>query len=179
MSLHFKSYRLKRAVAAAAALCFAIFGLNTNSALAHKTYIAASHIVWNENSFTLEVEHSLLWHDVETVITVRRDKRFSFDLGEEVSVPLMQEYIADRFILDVDGKHQKLTWVGMKFNEDKLNVMFTVKLDAPPTKLIILDGLMTDVFDTHKNKVIVEAYNKKWVFDLTRTDVEAKIDLTE
>lgn len=163
----------------AAALCFAMLGLTTGSAFAHKTYVAASHIVWNENTFTLEVEHSLLWHDVETAITVRSNKRFSFDLDEDVTVALMQEYIADRFILAVDGNHLALTWVGMAFSEDKVNVMFTAKLDTPPKKLLILDGLMTDVFDTHKNKVIIEANGKKWVHDLTRTDVEVKVDLTQ
>lgn len=163
----------------AAALCFAVLGFNTNAARAHKNYVAVANIVWNENTFTLEVQHTLMWHDVETVITVRRDKRFSFDLGEAVSVPLMKEYIADRFIIDVDGEYLPLTWVGMTFDEDKLNITYKAKLDSPPKKLIILDGLMTDFFESHKNKVIVEANDQKWVFNLTRKDVEVKIDLTQ
>lgn len=179
MSLMMQRYRIKRAVAIAAALCFAVLCFTTNAALAHKNYVAEANIVWNENTFTLEVRHTLMWHDVETVITVRRDKRFSFDLGEAVSVPLMKEYIADRFIIDVDGQYLPLTWVGMTFDEDRLNITYKAKLDSPPKKLIILDGLMTDFFESHKNKVIVEANDQEWVFDLTREDVEVKIDLTQ
>ncbi len=163
----------------AAALCYAVFGLSTGSLLAHKLYAGASRIYWNENTFTIEVEHALLWHDVETAITTRRDERFSFDLGEAVSVPLMKEYILDRFILEVDGKYQPLTWVGMVFTDDKINVMFQAKLDTPPIRLLILDGLMTDVFDKHQNEVTVEANGKKWVHTLTRKDVEIKIDLLD
>ncbi len=179
MLLSLKRYTIKGAVAMAAALFFTVLGFNANAALAHKNYIAVANIVWNENTFTLDVQHTLMWHDVETVITARRDKRFSFDLGETVSVPLMKEYIADRFIIDVDGEYLPLIWVGMAFDEDKLNVTYKAKLHRPPTKLIILDGLMTDFFETHKNKVIIEANDKKWVFDLNRKDVEVKIDLTE
>lgn len=163
----------------AAALFITVLGFNANAALAHKNYFAVAKIIWNENTFTLEVHHTLMWHDVETVITVRRDKRFSFDLGEAVSVPLMKEYIADRFIIDVDGQYLPLTWVGMTFDEDKLNVVYKAKLERPPKKMIVLDGLMTDFFENHKNKVIVEANDKKWVYDLSRKDVEVKIDLME
>ena len=168
-----------RAAAIVAALAFGAFATTLGSALAHKIYVGATHIVWNEKSFEIEVEHSLLWHDVETAITVRMNKRFSFDMGEEVSIPLMQEYIADRFILEMDGVQQQLTWLGMSFNQDRLNIAYTAKLDNPPTKLLILDGLMTDVFESHKNKVTVEAYGKKWVKDLTRKDVEVILDLIE
>ncbi len=177
MSLLSKPNNTYRAVATAAALCFMMALVISGKAYAHKIYVAASHIVWNEKTFTLEVEHSLLWHDVETAITVRSNKRFSFDQGEAISEPLMKEYIADRFILEVDGEHQALEWVGMTFNQDKLNVMFKAKLDTPPSKLLVLDGLMTDVFESHKNKVIIEAYGKKWSYDLTRKKVEVKLDL--
>lgn len=179
MSILSNRYSISRAVAVAAVLCFVIIAAPASNALFHKIYVATSHIVWNEKASTVEVKHSFLWHDLETVLTVRSDNRFSFDQGEDVSVPLLKEYIADRFILEIDGKKQQLLWVGMAFDNDKLHVRYTINRAKPPQKLLILDGLMTDILETHKNTVIVEAYGKKWEHNLNRKDVEVKLDLSK
>lgn len=143
----------------------------------HEYYVGLTEIKFNSEKERLEIISRLFHDDFENVLKVRYDKSLTLrpsKQSENVEA-YIKLYFEKKLLIETDGQKQPLSYVGYKFDEDRINVFFKVVEIKDFNKINIQNLLLTDVIEEQKNIVHCFKLKQKESVLLTRFDSEAML----
>ncbi|MCM8567910.1 hypothetical protein NE848_00845 [Gramella jeungdoensis] len=124
----------------------------------HETYLSVTEIEYDKESTSLQIVSRVFIDDFENVLSKRYQQEISLSYEDdlEANKDVISRYIAQKLKIKVDGKDQKLKFLGSKFDADQI-VLFIEGPNVENFKKIRVENLiLTDLFDSQKNIVHVK-----------------------
>ncbi len=148
------------------------------STLNHEYYVGLTEIKLNPKKERLEIISRLFHDDFENVLKARYGK--SIDLrpskqSKDVET-YIQLYFDKKLNIKTDNETQKLSFLGYKFEDDRINIYFKITGIQIFNNINIQNLLLTDVIEEQKNIVHCFKPNQKKSVLLTRFDSEALLN---
>lgn len=145
------------------------------STLNHEYYVGLTEIKFNPKKERLEIISRLFQDDFENVLKARygkdlmlRPTKQSQDIDAYIKL-----YFNKKLNLKTNNQKQTLSYLGYKFDEERINVFFEVVRIKNFNKLSIQNLLLTDIIEDQKNIVHCFKHNQKKSVLLTRFKSEA------
>lgn len=126
--------------------------------IAHKFYVSATDIEYNERQRSLQVISHVFTDDLESLLKTRYNKElYLIKEGEHPAADeFVKQYFQDKLHITVNGKKRSLKYLGKEYDKDQLLVYIEVE-DVEPVKSIkVENAVLTDLFPEQKNVVKVE-----------------------
>lgn len=125
---------------------------------AHKFYVSATNIEYNEHNKSLQIISHVFTDDLEKLLQERYSKDlFLLKEGEHPRADsYIQKYFQDKLHIRVNGKELELNYLGKEYDKDELLVYIEVKNVEPIRSIFVENGVLTDIFPEQKNVVKVE-----------------------
>lgn len=125
---------------------------------AHKFYVSATDIEYNEENRSLQIISYLFTDDMENLLKTRySEDLFLLKEGEhEQADQYLKKYFRDKLKISVNGKPRQFRFVGKEYDKDQLLVYLEVEDVEPFTNISVENGVLTDLFPEQKNVVKVE-----------------------
>lgn len=145
---------------------------------AHKFYVSATDIEYNDKTNSLQIISHVFTDDLEKLLQERYDKElFLLKEGEHSKADgFVEKYFQDKLRISVNGKEQKLNYVGKEYDKDQLLVYLEAENVEPPTNISVENAVLTDLFPEQKNVVKVEHMDKVKSLLLTRNEVRGSLN---
>ncbi len=145
------------------------------SSLNHEYYVGLTEIKFNPEKERLEIITRLFYDDFENVLKARYGNELVLKPSEQSKnvEDFIQMYFDKKISITTDGQTQKLTYLGFKFDEDRINIYLKITDIQNFTSLAIQNLLLTDVIEKQKNIVHCFKLKQKESVLLTRFDSEA------
>ena len=151
------------------------------SATAHKYYLSVTDVVYNEESGSIQMITRLFYDDLEAVLKERYDESIRIDATEDQEEldRYIEKYVAIKLKLAINGEDQKITYVGMEY-EDDYAVVYTEVPNIKSIKSLHIENLLlTDLFTEQKNMMHTTFSKKKKSFLLTLGNANAVLNFSE
>jgi len=123
-------------------------------ALAHRAQTVLTTVMWNASSSVLEVTHRLHAHDAELTLAATTGVQ-SVDITQVKNQAQLLLYIEKQFTMTDGGKTIALQPLGAEMEGEAILVYQECRLAAPPRGLLIVNGILRDVFEGQTNLVNV------------------------
>jgi len=145
------------------------------STLNHEYYVGLTEIKFNPEKERLEVISRLFHDDFENVLKARYGKNIDLRPSKQSKdvETFIQLYFDKKLHIKTDDKTQKLSYLGYKFDDDRINIYFKIIDIQNFRTLNIQNLLLTDVIEKQKNIVHCFKLQQKESVLLTRFDSEA------
>lgn len=142
---------------------------------AHNFHAALTDISYNAHTGSTEVVHTYMTHDVEALMADLYGRQF--DLSDPDDQAALRKYVEKRFwLIDKDGKHLALNWVGMQFDTDSV-VVFQEAVRTPSSNVAAIhDGVLSDFLPDQLNTVNLTVDGKLRTFGFTSSRPELPVD---
>ena len=145
--------------------------------LAHQQKIAISTISLNPRSGMIELVHQVPAHDAEHALRVQGTKNADV-VGSAASREAFARYVAQRFVLLVDGTIVTPTYVGSEMKGGSLMVYQETPASAPGARLTVNSQILTDVWARQENRVNIGSGTKVETLIFTARDPASNVVLT-
>ena len=125
---------------------------------AHKFYVSATDIEYNEKQRSLQIISHVFTDDLEDLLQSRYSKELVLVKDDEhpAADEYVEKYFQSKLRVKVNGKDRKLNYIGKEYDKDQLLVYLEVE-DVEPVKTIgVENAVLTDLFPEQKNVVKVE-----------------------
>ena len=125
-------------------------------AFAHRQKQVLTTISWNAQTKNLEVIHDLFAHDAEAALAQlgRLDKPDLTPLRARAKLAL---YTQEHFrVKSLDGANISLSIVGAEVDSNLAHVYLQSPLPTRPKGLFISDTILTDIFPSETNRVLLD-----------------------
>lgn len=145
------------------------------STLNHEYFVGLTEIKFNQEKERLELISRLFHNDFEKVLKTRygNDIILKPSAQSKNIEAYIQMYFDKKLSVKTDNHIQKLSYLGYKFDEDRINIFFKI-INIKDFKTINIQNLLlTDVFEKQKNIVHCFKLKQKKSVLLTRFDSEA------
>jgi len=137
---------------------FTLTSFSTN----HKFYVSVTEIEHNEKNQSLQVISRVFTDDLESLLKKRYDPRVR--LGKKVETPganiFIQEYLQQRFTVEIDGKPLKIKFLGKEYENDMTLFYIEIPEVKKFSKIHIKNTVLLDMFEEQKNLVHVQYQGK-------------------
>ena len=147
---------------------------------AHKFYVSATDIEYNEKQRSLQIISHVFTDDMEKLLQTRYNEELTLVKDDEhpAADELVQKYFRDKFSISVNGKDRKVNYIGKEYDKDQLLVYLEVE-DVEPLKNISVENeVLTDLFPEQKNVVKVEHEGKIKSLLLMRDDPSGTLNFS-
>lgn len=137
---------------------------------AHKFYLSVTEIEYNSENKSLQIISRVFTDDMEAVLQERYDPEIFLNRKQEYpsADAFLEKYIEHRLKIELNGKPQKLNYLGKKYDNDQLVIFIEVE-NVPEIKNISVENkIFTGLFPDQKNVVHVEFNGKTKSLLLTR-----------
>ena len=123
----------------------------------------------------------VFYDDLEKVFQERYDKTIKVDktYDQEKLDAYIQKYFNSKFIVSVNGKEQKLSYIGHKDEVDYVVCFVEVKNITNPQSIEIENTLLMDMFPDQKNVIHLQVGNTKKSYLLNKENDKAMLKLSE
>lgn len=141
-------------------LFLAVFPLLAFTA-AHKFYVSATDIKYNEKQRSLQIISHVFTDDLEDLLQTRYSGEIFLVKDDEhpAADDYVEEYFRSKFQVEVNGKQRDFNYIGKEYDKDQLLVYLEVE-DVEAVKTIsVKNAVLTDLFPEQKN-VIKVAYGE-------------------
>lgn len=135
-------------------LLFSLSSFKTN----HTFYVSVTEIEYNEKAQSLQIISRVFSDDLENLLQKRYDEslRLSEKKNSEKLTGYLNKYLGQRLQVQIDGKPQKLNYLGMEHENDMVLLYLEIP-GVPQFKNIrIKNSVLTDLFSDQKNLVHVD-----------------------
>ena len=125
---------------------------------AHKFYVSATDIEYNEQNKSLQIIAHVFIDHLEKLLKARySEDLFLLKEGEHPQADsYVQKYFHDKFNISVNGKPLKLKYLGKEYDKDELLVYIEVENVEPIHSITFENAVLTDMFPEQKNVIKVE-----------------------
>ncbi|WP_029038355.1 DUF6702 family protein [Salinimicrobium xinjiangense] len=130
--------------------------------VAHKFYVSATDIKYNEEQRSLQIISHVFTDDLENLLKTRYNKELYLVEEEEhpAADKFVERYFQDKLNISVNGKKRTLNYLGKEYNKDQLLIYIEVEDVEPIRNISVENAILTDLFPEQKNVVKV-SYNGK------------------
>ncbi|SDL79925.1 hypothetical protein SAMN04488034_11241 [Salinimicrobium catena] len=145
---------------------------------AHKFYVSATDIEYNEENRSLQIISYVFVDDLEKLLQTRySEELFLLKEGEHESADqYVEKYFRDKLMISVDGKPQTFSYIGKEYDKDQLLVYLEVEQVKPFKNISVENGILTDLFPEQKNVVKVERDGKIKSLLLSRNELRGTLN---
>lgn len=125
---------------------------------AHKFYVSATDIKYNEEQRTLQIISHVFTDDLENLLQTRYNKDLYLTKEKEHSAAdqFIERYFQDKLHISVNSKERKLNYLGKEYDKDQLLVYIEVENVEPIKNISVENSVLTDLFPEQKNVIKVE-----------------------
>ncbi|MGB7842539.1 MAG: DUF6702 family protein [Salinimicrobium sp.] len=140
-------------------LFLALLALMSFSAL-HKFYVSETDVEYNSKAKSLQIISHVFVDDIEQLLK----ERFSGELFllKEDEHPqadkYIEKYFLDKLKISVNGKAQKINYLGKEYDNDQLVLYLEVENVEPFNNISIENMILADLFPQQKN--VIKVRNK-------------------
>jgi hypothetical protein len=129
---------------------------------AHKFYVSATDIEYNEKQKSLQIISHVFTDDMEKLLQARYSDKLALVKGDEhpAADDYTEKYFNDKFRVSVNGKDRSINYIGKEYDKDQLLVYLEIEDVEPIKNIRVENAVLTDLFPEQKNVVKV-AYNGK------------------
>lgn len=137
---------------------FLVFLPLLSFSIAHKFYVSATDIAYNEKQRSLQIISHVFTDDLENLLKTRYNKDlYLVKEGEHPAADdLVKKYFQDKLHISVNGKERKLNYIGKEYDKDQLLIYIEVEDVEPIETIGVENAVLTDLFPEQKNVVKVE-----------------------
>lgn len=162
-------------------LVLILVALPLMAASAHKYYFSVTQADYDVKSRSLKMVTRVFYDDLEKVFQERYDKTIKVDktYDQEKLDAYIQKYFNSKFIVSVNGKEQKLSYIGHKDEVDYVVCFVEVKNITNPQSIEIENTLLMDMFPDQKNVIHLQVGNTKKSYLLNKENDKAMLKLSE
>ena len=162
-------------------LVLILVALPLMAASAHKYYFSVTQADYDVKSKSLKMVTRVFYDDLEKVFQERYDKSIKVDktYDQEKLDAYIQKYFNSKFIVSVNGKEQKLSYIGHKDEVDYVVCFVEVKNITNPQSIEIENTLLMDMFPDQKNVIHLQVGNTKKSYLLNKENDKAMLKLSE
>lgn len=145
---------------------------------AHKFYVSATDIEYNEEKRSLQIISYVFTDDMENLLKTRyNNELFLLKEGEhELADAYLEKYLQDKLKISVNNKPRQFNYIGKEYDKDQLLVYLEVENVEPFTKIAVENTVLTDLFPEQKNVVKVERNGKIKSLLLSRHEVRGTLN---
>ncbi|NJW51883.1 DUF6702 family protein [Salinimicrobium oceani] len=145
--------------------------------LAHKFYVSATDIAYNEKQRSLQIISHVFTDDIEDLLKTRYNKElYLVKEGEHPAADeFLKKYFFDKLQISVNGKERKLTYLGKEYDKDQLLVYIEVEDVEAIKNISVKNAVLTDIFPEQKNVIKVEYGGKIKSLLLMREELEGTL----
>lgn len=124
---------------------------------AHKFYVSATDIKYNEEQQALQIISHVFTDDLENLLRTRYSKDLYLTKEREHSAAdqYVERYFQDKLRISVNGEQRKLNYIGKEYDKDQLLVYIEVENVEPIKTIGIENAVLTDLFPEQKNVIKV------------------------
>lgn len=147
---------------------------------AHKFYVSATDVEYNEKQRSLQIISHVFTDDLEDLLQARYSKELRLVKEDEhpAADEFVEKYFRSKFSISVNGQERSFNYIGKEYDKDQLLVYLEVE-DVEPVKTISVENaILTDLFPEQKNVVKVEQNGKIKSLLLMRDDPKGKINFS-
>ena len=162
-------------------LVLILVALPLMAASAHKYYFSVTQADYDVKSKSLKMVTRVFYDDLEKVFQERYDKTIKVDktYDQEKLDAYIQKYFNSKFIVSINGKEQKLSYIGHKDEVDYVVCFVEVKNITNPQSIEIENTLLMDMFPDQKNVIHLQVGNTKKSYLLNKENDKAMLKLSE
>ena len=162
-------------------LVLILVALPLMAASAHKYYFSVTQADYDVKSKSLKMVTRVFYDDLEKVFQERYDKTIKVDktYDQEKLDAYIQKYFNSKFIVSINGKEQKLSYIGHKDEVDYVVCFVQVKNITNPQSIEIENTLLMDMFPDQKNVIHLQVGNTKKSYLLNKENDKAMLKLSE
>ncbi|WP_405325547.1 DUF6702 family protein [Leeuwenhoekiella sp. LLG6367-2.1] len=162
-------------------LVLILVALPLMAASTHKYYFSVTQADYDVKSKSLKMVTRVFYDDLEKVFQERYDKSIKVDktYDQEKLDAYIQKYFNSKFIVSVNGKEQKLSYIGHKDEVDYVVCFVEVKNITNPQSIEIENTLLMDMFPDQKNVIHLQVGNTKKSYLLNKENDKAMLKLSE
>ena len=158
-----------------------LIALPLMAASAHKYYFSVTQADYDPDSQSLKMVTRIFYDDLEKVFQERYDKTIRVDktYDQKKLDAYIQKYFDQKFMVTINGKAQKLQYIGHKDEIDYVVCFIEVKNITHPQSITIENTLLMDKFPDQKNVVHLHVGSSKKSFLLTKENDKAMLKFSE
>lgn len=125
---------------------------------AHKFYVSATDIEYNEKQRSLQIISHVFTDDLEKLLQRRFHEELTLVKEKEhpAADDYVQRYFKDKFQVSVNGKERSFNYIGKEYDKDQLLVYLEIEDVEPLETISVQNAVLTDLFPEQKNVVKVE-----------------------
>lgn len=129
---------------------------------AHKFYVSATDIEYNEQQRSLQIISHVFTDDLENLLKARyNNELYLVKEGEHPAADeFVEKYFKDKFSVSIDGKNRSLKYIGKEYDKDQLLVYLEAEGVEPFKNISVKNAVLTDLFPDQKNIIKVENKGK-------------------
>lgn len=156
-------------------LCF--FALTSFRTKLHKTYLSVTEIEYSNDEQSLQIVSRVFIDDFERVLNQRYQKDITLSYKEDLQKhkDLMQQYLNEKFHINIDGKPIKLHLIGSKYDADQIEMFIEADNINDFQNITVENLILTDMFDSQKNIVNIKKTSEVKSMLLTKGDGQQTI----
>ena len=124
---------------------------------AHKFYVSATDIKYNEEQQALQIISHVFTDDLENLLRTRYSKELFLTKEKEhpSADQYVERYFQDKLRISVNGEQRKLNYLGKEYDKDQLLVYIEIENVEPIKTIGVENAVLTDLFPDQKNVIKV------------------------
>lgn len=146
----------------------------------HPFYLSVTDLKYNDKNKSLEVACKMFSNDLEDAL--KKTTKKNVDLLNPKNKPevekILFEYVEKRLTVSLNGKVQKLKFIGYEREDDVIWTYFEIEKCEKPNQINISNSLLYDFLKEQINLVQVEVGSFKQSSKVTNPEKEMKFTVT-
>lgn len=141
---------------------------------AHPIHVSVTEITWDEKERELEIIARIFVDDLETSIRNANDQPELKLLGPSTD-QLAWKYLESRFRISLDGRMQKVKYLGHEIDGDAILCYIQVSNVKKWNEIEVMNSMITELYDDQSNLVHVTVNEKVKSLRLMRDNPSGKL----
>lgn len=144
----------------------------------HKFYVSVTQIDENKKKGRIEITTRIFIDDLEKALDKKNNKKLFLATSKELpeAKVLTQNYLTDKIKVAINGKMQKLVFLGSEYDNDVLICYLKVDNAEKITTFEFFNTILTEIYPEQQNLVHTNINKEKQSFLLTNSDQKAFIE---
>jgi hypothetical protein len=144
----------------------------------HKFYVSVTQIDENVKKGRIEISSRIFIDDLEKALDKKYNKKLFLATSKELpeAKQLIQNYLADKMRVTINGKVQKLVFLGSEYEDDVLICYLKVDNSQKIATFEFFNAILTEIYSEQQNLVHTNINHNKKSFLLTNSERLANIE---
>lgn len=148
------------------------------SASLHKFYVSVTQIEYVEEQKSLQVISRIFIDDLEMLLRERYDETITLAVEneKEIAQKYIQRYVADKFVIMVDGISIPMTYIGREYEDDIIYIYLEIENLTEINSMEIKNEILFDLYPEQQNIVRTKIFGKHKSFILIKENAKGVLN---